>query len=222
MSKENRPFVRALLTVMAVLAAGIGGVAYASDTFPDVPNGGFHDQIDAIVNAGCATGFNDGTFRPTDGTKRGQFAFWMNNCGSRIYGAGTFGPTNIFDADTNDGFRNGPVEVLSDQVTVAGSGSQMASSLATVSLVENSTFATYCASASCRLWAILYIDGVFLVEQEVRFTSDHAGQTATVQGVKLLAAGTHTVSVQVDVVGVKSDSPVVAGQTRLTSHVAPF
>lgn len=222
MTHRNRPSVRVLLTAIAVLATATGGVAYANDTFPDVPNGGFHDQIDLIVFAGCATGFNDGTFRPQDGTKRGQFAFWLSNCGSRIYGSAASGPTNISDPVPADGFRGGEVEVLSDQVTIAGAGSQMVSSIATLSLIEDSTYAAYCANTPCRLWASLYIDGVLLAEQEVRFNTDYAGQTVTVQGVKSLAAGAHTVSVRVDVLGVNPAAPVVARNARVTSHVAPF
>ena len=222
MTHRNRPSVRALLTAIAVLATGIGGVAYASDTFPDVPNGGFHDQIDLIVFAGCATGFNDGTFRPKDGTTRGQFAFWMNNCGGRIYGTSALGPVNISDPVPADGFRGGQVEIMSDQVTVAGSGSQMVSTSATISLIENATVATFCANVPCRVWASIYIDGVFLAEQEVRFTSDYAGMTASVQAVKYLAAGNHTISVRADALGINPGAPVVANNARMTSHVAPF
>ncbi len=61
------------------------GVAVANHSFPDVPAASFfHDPIDQIARAGCATGFPDGTFHPTEDTNRQQFAFWLNNCGGRL------------------------------------------------------------------------------------------------------------------------------------------
>lgn len=79
---------RRLLAVPIALAlaavAGAGG-AWAAHQFDDVPDGFFfHEAIGNIVAGGCATGFGDDTFRPADNASRGQFAFWMNNCGGRV------------------------------------------------------------------------------------------------------------------------------------------
>ena len=57
----------------------------ASHQFNDVGNGNFfHESIGAIGSAGCASGFNDGSFRPNSNPTRGQFAYWTHNCGGRI------------------------------------------------------------------------------------------------------------------------------------------
>jgi hypothetical protein len=79
---------RNVLLAFALGAVGalLGGltVAWADHQFSDVPDShSFHEQIGSVVDAGCATGFNDGTFRPGNSPTRGQFAYWMNNCGGR-------------------------------------------------------------------------------------------------------------------------------------------
>lgn len=59
--------------------------AVANHQFNDVPQSSFfHEEIAAIFDAGCASGFGDGSFRPGDPTTRGQFTFWLNNCGGRV------------------------------------------------------------------------------------------------------------------------------------------
>jgi hypothetical protein len=95
---------RNVLLVFAIGALGavFGGAAvvWADHQFSDVPDGhSFHEQIGALVDAGCATGFNDGTFRPGTSPTRGQFAYWLNNCGGRAqYG----GSNASFLDDAND------------------------------------------------------------------------------------------------------------------------
>jgi hypothetical protein len=74
----------AVVAVTALVASGVG-VALASHQFRDVGSGNFfHDEIAAIVDGGCATGFNDNTFKPADPATRGQFAYWTSNCGARV------------------------------------------------------------------------------------------------------------------------------------------
>src|SRR5690349_1130468 len=73
----------ALVALIVVVSSTTNAVA--NHLFPDVPtNSAFHTEIDNIVGAGCATGFNDGTFRPLDAPTRQQFAAWMNRCGGRL------------------------------------------------------------------------------------------------------------------------------------------
>ncbi|MEL7207724.1 MAG: S-layer homology domain-containing protein [Actinomycetota bacterium] len=85
MDTITRPVVMLVIAVLAVFAAGAGGVAYASHQFPDSTDGTFfHEAIGAIGEAGCAAGFADGTFKEGNPTTRGQFAFWTNNCGGRV------------------------------------------------------------------------------------------------------------------------------------------
>lgn len=84
--------VKRLTAVIAVAAtlAGLGGVlagvAVANHQFPDVASGNaYHDNIDNFVNAGCATGFPDGTFQPQEPVKRQQMARFVNACGGRLW-----------------------------------------------------------------------------------------------------------------------------------------
>jgi hypothetical protein len=73
----------AALVVTVVVSASTAAVA--NHVFPDVaPNSAFHTEVANVVGAGCATGFNDGTFRPLDAPTRQQFAAWMNRCGGRV------------------------------------------------------------------------------------------------------------------------------------------
>lgn len=99
----------AAIVVTSVLSAG--GAVWASHQFPDVPDAGFHDQIGAIVDAGCASGFNDGTFGPRDSTTRGQFAYWTDNCGSRLVEASSDADLPITDT---------PIQLLDVDVEVNG------------------------------------------------------------------------------------------------------
>lgn len=75
----------AIPVALALAAAAGAGGAWASHQFTDVNDGSFfHDAIGNIVAGGCATGFNDETFRAGTNATRGQFAFWMSNCGGRV------------------------------------------------------------------------------------------------------------------------------------------
>ena len=98
MTRRNVLLAFAISTLGAVV--GGGAVVWADHQFSDVPSShSFHEQIGAVVDAGCATGFSDGTFRPGTSPTRGQFAYWLNNCGGRAqYG----GSTSSFLNDAND------------------------------------------------------------------------------------------------------------------------
>jgi hypothetical protein len=99
-----------LLTfAIGILGALVGGatVVWADHQFSDVADGhAFHDQIGAVVDAGCATGFDDGTFRPGTSPTRGQFAYWLNNCGGRA----AYGATNASFLNDSNHVRSGLAE----------------------------------------------------------------------------------------------------------------
>ena len=81
----GRRAAAALCVVVLIAGAGGAGGVWASHQFSDVGNGNFfHESIGAIGSAGCASGFNDGTFRPNSNPTRGQFAYWTHNCGGRV------------------------------------------------------------------------------------------------------------------------------------------
>lgn len=81
---QTRPLKIAVVAMVAALVGG-SAVAWADHQWGDVPTGSFfHDSIGAITDAGCAVGYADSTFRPKAEANRGQFAYWMNNCGGRL------------------------------------------------------------------------------------------------------------------------------------------
>jgi hypothetical protein len=84
MSMRRHILIVAVVSMVGALVGG-AGVAIAAHQFDDVGDASFfHDEIGQIVEAGCATGFSDDTFRPGNGATRGQFAFWTTNCGGRV------------------------------------------------------------------------------------------------------------------------------------------
>jgi hypothetical protein len=90
MSMRRHILIVAVVSMVGALVGG-AGVAIAAHQFDDVGDSNFfHGAIGQIVEAGCATGFPDDTFRPSNGATRGQFAFWTTNCSSRVaHGDGT-------------------------------------------------------------------------------------------------------------------------------------
>lgn len=85
MGRSRVVAIVATVAALAALLGTVGGAALANHQFPDVPTGNaFHDDIDDFANAGCATGFPDGTFHPQEDVKRQQMARFVNACGGRI------------------------------------------------------------------------------------------------------------------------------------------
>jgi hypothetical protein len=86
----------AAIAAVTLFTGGVGvfaGVALASHQWSDVPTGNFfHDSIDDISTAGCASGYPDGTFHPTEPVLRQQMARFINSCGGRLW----------FDEGTNN------------------------------------------------------------------------------------------------------------------------
>ncbi len=79
-----RRLVMPVFMLLAAMVAGLGGAALADDVFPDVADSSpFHDEISAFAGAGCADGFPDGGFHPTEAVKRQQMARFFSRCGGR-------------------------------------------------------------------------------------------------------------------------------------------
>jgi hypothetical protein len=86
MTNSRRTVLVAALTALVTAAlVGVGTIAYANHQFSDVATGNtFHDSISNLVDAGCATGFPNGTYRPTESVNRQQIARMLNSCGGRL------------------------------------------------------------------------------------------------------------------------------------------
>lgn len=73
----------AAMTAVALLG-GVGATA-ANATFTDVPGEGqYAEHIENLQEAGIATGFADGSFRPTANMNRRQTAAWLDRAASRV------------------------------------------------------------------------------------------------------------------------------------------
>ena len=86
-----------LVVAIAALAFPLG--VLANHQFSDVPTGAsYHDDVEALVNAGVTTGCGGGEYCPTDSVTRGQMAQFLNRLGNLD---GNSAPS--VDADELDG-----------------------------------------------------------------------------------------------------------------------
>jgi len=119
-------FARRHSVMVAALLVGVA-VAFplgvlASHSFTDVPDGVFHDDIDAIADAGVTTGCGGGKFCPKDYVTREQMAAFLNRLGA-------LGPgkTPVVNADKVDGHDDvlpvGAIEIAQQGPWLAVAGS---------------------------------------------------------------------------------------------------
>jgi hypothetical protein len=84
--------------VAAGLIGGLGATA-ANASFDDVPNeGAYTEHIDNLQEAGIATGYSDGSFRPAADMNRRQTAAWLDRSAARVGLDRTDGATIVLDA----------------------------------------------------------------------------------------------------------------------------
>jgi len=107
---------RRLAVVAAAAAVAIivpAALTSASDTFTDVSSSNqFHDDINALANAGITGGCGGGKFCPTSSVTRGQMAAFMNRLGSLDGGT----------LPSVDAFMHNSVIYLDDEHTAALAG----------------------------------------------------------------------------------------------------
>ena len=223
MRLHQNPVLRFVLTVLAVFASGVGGVAYANH-FSDVPGTHFfHPEVAAIAGAGCATGFNDGTFRPGDNTTRGQFAFWFNNCAPRVGDATMETPTDVPDSVPADGFRGADVSLLTQGFEIGGTNG-----VQQVMLVVSGRFTNYtahntsCALPACSVFLDVYIDGDLVADGEATVAGDYGGATVAANGVWYAQSGAHTIEVKASSIGSQPASPIEVDEVDLSFITGPF
>jgi len=131
---RTRTVLVALATSAVTTVLLAGGLAWANHQFSDVPtSSAFHESIDNFVNGGCASGFPNQTFRPTDAVNRQQVARMFNACGGRV----------AFDTDPNPEAISTTFAPLNDSVTITsgavGNGAGLVVVLATVTASSTST-----------------------------------------------------------------------------------
>lgn len=90
---------RVLTTIAtAIVLIALPAIAVASDTFADVPNSNiFHNQINAIKDAGITAGCGGPNYCPNQAVTRGQMAGFMHRGYGRVAWDGGFGsvPTEL-------------------------------------------------------------------------------------------------------------------------------
>lgn len=104
-----------VLALVAGMVGSFGGMAYANHQFSDVaPGSFFHDNVAAIKDAGCAGGYNDGTFQTSQAVTRGQFTLWFQNCLPRVSHVKSTSPLSFPAAGPT------PTVLLTDTITTGG------------------------------------------------------------------------------------------------------
>lgn len=117
-STERRFSSRAVVVMSATIALVASGVgAWANHQFTDVPSDHvFHEEIDAIADAGISTGYPDGTYRPGRDVSRGAMAAFMARTAGRV--GETFGLATL----NSSGTTQAPVASIRVESGAAGSG----------------------------------------------------------------------------------------------------
>ena len=113
--RSRAPRVRrstiALILTVAALAFPLG--VLANHQFSDVPTAAsYHDDVEALVNAGITTGCGGGNYCPSQAVTRGQMAQFLNRLGS--LDGDTDPSVNAATAQSTDGWSLGcPSSILS-------------------------------------------------------------------------------------------------------------
>jgi hypothetical protein len=130
----------AVALVAAGLIGGLGATAGAA-AFNDVPTESqFAESITNVQEAGIASGFPDGTFRPTSPINRQQAAAWINRAASRSAldfsdQAGEHAPVN-----PNDPIRQvAEIEMTSPAVGDGGGWVSLDGTVAAATVAEDGT-----------------------------------------------------------------------------------
>jgi hypothetical protein len=220
--RRGGPATAALVAAVAILAGTIGGAFALS--FTDTGGYAFEAEIDAITDAGCASGFSDGSFQPREVTKRGQFAYWLNNCGGRIAYASQ---TNTLTGGS------GTVVVLTDSITTGGAtGSGQTQFLhlhGTATVGPNgSSYATFCGNlVLCQIKVQLFNGNTKLAEQILEIqgaeaTMEQIKTPVAVQAVVSVPTGSVTnYSLRVEGVNINASQMKIHNR-QLTATMIPF
>jgi hypothetical protein len=84
-NQDLKTQIRTFVAVALAVGVGVVGANSATAAFDDVPaEGQFAESISRVQEAGIATGFNDGSFRPTNALNRQQAAAWLDRSASRV------------------------------------------------------------------------------------------------------------------------------------------
>ncbi len=110
----------ALALVAAGLVGGIGATAANAGLFPDVPTEGrYGEHVANLQEAGIATGYADGSFRPAAAINRRQVAAWIDRAASRV---GLDLPLNSNGIELSSTSPNGVVAQTGMESQAAGDG----------------------------------------------------------------------------------------------------
>lgn len=145
---ERRPRrVRRVLGVVVALAVLAPAAAWASHQFSDVSDANaFHDDIDAIGDAGIAAGFDDGTFKPGNAVSRQAMAAFMRRSAPRVAQSNVVLDSGVSVADGATNIGDVRIQTPSSSAT----GLQFVTLTATV-VVDQFAIPADCSTNSCTM-----------------------------------------------------------------------
>ena len=220
MRQRTRSAGIALAVVLLSAASGIGGVAWANHNFGDVDDGSFFGpSINAGFEAGCFTGFDDGTFRPKSNPNRGQFAFWTHNCGAR---ASTAGGSSLSFKDSH-----GVVGLTDLDVEVGGAGSQQVHLTTSLEASATNTLAATCSPVAGYCYVDVWLvgpNGVLPGTTHTFVKNSELPQFNTISFTTVIPvdAGITTFRLQARSTFFNQDNNVTVRNARVSAIVAPF
>ena len=171
--------------------------ADANHRFSDIANGTFfHEPTGAIFDAGCADGFDDGSFQPNNPATRGQFSYWMSNCASRVaFDSGS--PTVVNDPVSNSSAFGPDVTVATVSVEVGATTdvnrNQFVTLFGTADISSDQPESTFCPTfAGCEVVLSVFEGATLLAESSARLVDDFGGASMSTNLTVPATLGTHT------------------------------
>jgi hypothetical protein len=98
--------IRTFFAVALAVGVGVVGANVASAGFADTESSPFAESVNRVQEAGIATGYADGTFRPREDINRQQAAAWLDRSMGRV------------GLDINGGLPVGPTLTAADPSAV--------------------------------------------------------------------------------------------------------
>jgi hypothetical protein len=197
--------IRTFVAIALAMAVGLIGANAATASFNDVPaEGQFSESINRVQEAGIATGYADGTFRPREDINRQQTAAWLDRSLARV-GAGFNGQGQTLSASN-------PTVVISE-VEMTSPATESGSGWLTIQGGVGGVSAAPGATCPCRAAVIVRDETDRVVGQSMLTAfADPAGEAVTiapVYAVTPIAGGaTHTYRLTVELLDLTQEISV--------------
>lgn len=138
---------RIIFVALVALGLAVPTAAYASHQFNDVADSNpFHDDIDALADAGITAGFGDGGFHPTAAVSRQSMAAFLHRALPRVSESNVVLASSV--SDTDGAVTIGDVRLKTPESSATGT--QFVELTATV-VLDPFTLPTECGTSGCSL-----------------------------------------------------------------------